>query len=154
MAKLSKTILNNIDDAVAAFEAEREKFISDAGILESRLMSYSELRRLIHSSKWRPKKPSHLRDKLVRRAHTARDAGEKFDILGTKCVHRVGPLEIGDMAVWAGATAAHRKQAFLACEYIIDQIKSRVPIWKKEYYMDGDSGWVNAPMSLTDRPSP
>lgn len=82
------------------------------------------------------------------------EAGEKFEILGGKCVHRVGPLEIGDMAVWVGATAAHRKQAFLACEYIIDQIKLRVPIWKKEYYMNGDSGWVNAPMSLTDRPAP
>ena len=67
----------------------------------------------------------------------------RFDALQARCVHRVGRLEIGHLAVCVVVLAAHREAAFRACEYIIDQIKLRVPIWKKEYYADGDSGWVN-----------
>lgn len=72
-----------------------------------------------------------------------KSAIEKFDLCGARCVHRVAALEIGDMAVWIGVSAGHRGAAFEACRYIIDEIKTRVPIWKKEYYEDGDSGWVN-----------
>ncbi|MEM7282949.1 MAG: molybdenum cofactor biosynthesis protein MoaE, partial [Pseudomonadota bacterium] len=71
------------------------------------------------------------------------EAIDKFDIKEASCVHRVGALDIGDMAVWVGVSAAHRDAAFKACRYIIDQVKVRVPIWKKEHYLDGDSGWVN-----------
>jgi molybdopterin synthase catalytic subunit len=59
------------------------------------------------------------------------------------CAHRTGALEIGDIAVWVGVGAPHRGEAFDACRYIIDHIKHSVPIWKKEYYENGDSGWVN-----------
>lgn len=61
-----------------------------------------------------------------------------------KClaVHRIGRLDIGEMAVWVGVTAHHRKAAFEACEYIIDEIKAQLPIWKKEHYLDGNSVWV------------
>jgi adenylyltransferase/sulfurtransferase len=48
-----------------------------------------------------------------------------------------------DVAVWVGVSAAHRDEAFRACRYIIDEVKHRVPIWKKEHYVNGDSGWVN-----------
>ncbi len=71
------------------------------------------------------------------------EAKSKFGILDAHCVHRVGLLEIGDCAVWIGVAAAHRDEAFQACRYIIDEIKVRLPIWKKEHYVDGDSGWVN-----------
>lgn len=71
------------------------------------------------------------------------EALQKFAITGAACVHRVGLLEIGDMAVWVGVAAAHRGAAFDACRYIIDEVKQRVPIWKKEHYANGDSGWVN-----------
>jgi molybdopterin synthase catalytic subunit len=54
-----------------------------------------------------------------------------------------GLLEIGDCAVWVGVSSAHRDEAFAACRYIIDEVKIRLPIWKKEYYANGDSGWVN-----------
>ena len=67
------------------------------------------------------------------------DGGAK----GALCVHRVGSLEIGDMAVWVGVTSAHRDEAFTTCRAIIDTIKVQVPIWKKEHYVSGDSGWVN-----------
>ena len=70
------------------------------------------------------------------------EAIERFDICGARCVHRSGSLAIGDMAVWVGVTAAHRGPAFDACRFIIDEIKHRLPIWKKEHYTGGDSGWV------------
>ncbi len=66
-----------------------------------------------------------------------------FPILHAECVHREGMLEIGECAVWVGVTSAHRDEAFAACRYIIDEVKVRLPIWKKEYYADGNSGWVN-----------
>jgi adenylyltransferase/sulfurtransferase len=71
------------------------------------------------------------------------EAIERFGIEHAACVHRIGDLAIGDMAVWVGASARHRDEAFRACRYIIDEVKHRVPIWKKEHYENGDSGWVN-----------
>jgi molybdopterin/thiamine biosynthesis adenylyltransferase/molybdopterin synthase catalytic subunit/rhodanese-related sulfurtransferase len=67
----------------------------------------------------------------------------KFGVRKAACVHRVGGLGIGELAVWVGVSADHRGEAFDACRYIIDEVKHRVPIWKKEHYEDGDSGWVN-----------
>lgn len=71
------------------------------------------------------------------------EARERFPFLEARCVHRTGLLEIGDLAVWVGVASAHRDEAFKACRYIIDELKVRLPIWKKEHYVDGDSGWVN-----------
>ena len=71
------------------------------------------------------------------------EAMSKFPALNASCVHRSGLLEIGDCAVWVGVSSAHRDEAFMACRYIIDQVKVRLPIWKKEHYANGDSGWVN-----------
>jgi adenylyltransferase/sulfurtransferase len=70
-------------------------------------------------------------------------AVEKFGVRKAACVHRLGDLGLGELAVWVGVSAAHRDEAFAACRYIIDEVKHRVPIWKKEHYEDGDSGWVN-----------
>lgn len=71
------------------------------------------------------------------------EAGDQYPLLQAHCVHRTGMLEIGDCAVWVGVSSAHRHEAFQACRYIIDALKVRLPIWKKEYYANGDSGWVN-----------
>ena len=71
------------------------------------------------------------------------EAMELYEILGANCIHRKGLLQIGDCAVWVGVTAAHRNDAFIACRFIIDEVKIRLPIWKKEFYRNGDSGWVN-----------
>ena len=71
------------------------------------------------------------------------EARARFDLCGAVCVHRIGDLAIGDMAVWVGVSAAHRGAAFDACRYIIDSIKDRVPIWKHERYIDGDAGWLH-----------
>jgi sulfur-carrier protein adenylyltransferase/sulfurtransferase len=71
------------------------------------------------------------------------EAVARFGVEHAACIHRIGDLQLGDMAVWVGVSARHRQEAFLACRYIIDEVKHRVPIWKKEHYVSGDSGWVN-----------
>ena len=58
--------------------------------------------------------------------------------------HRVGELEVGDTAVAIAAASAHRDDAFLACRYVIEELKRRAPIWKKEYYVDGSVEWVGS----------
>jgi len=71
------------------------------------------------------------------------EAAQRFGILDARCVHRVGDLAIGELAVWVGVSAAHRDAAFAACRYIIDEVKARVPIWKHERYAEGDAGWLH-----------
>jgi molybdopterin synthase catalytic subunit len=71
------------------------------------------------------------------------EAKQRFPIHTAICEHRVGKLAIGDCAVWVGVSADHRGAAFDACRYIIDETKARVPIWKKEHYASGETGWVN-----------
>ena len=71
------------------------------------------------------------------------EALRRFGVQRAMCVHRLGALDIGGLAVWVGVSAGHRGEAFAACRYIIDEVKHRVPIWKKEHYLSGDSGWVN-----------
>jgi molybdopterin synthase catalytic subunit len=58
--------------------------------------------------------------------------------------HRVGELEIGDTAVAIAAASAHRDEAFLACRYVIEEVKRRLPIWKREVYADGSVEWVGS----------
>lgn len=72
-----------------------------------------------------------------------REAIARYGVLAAACMHRIGELEIGELAVWVGVSSRHRGEAFDACRYIIDEVKHRVPIWKKEHYINGDSGWVN-----------
>jgi molybdopterin synthase catalytic subunit len=71
------------------------------------------------------------------------EARTRFDILDARCVHRIGDLTIGELAVWVGVVAAHRDAAFAACRWIIDEVKARVPIWKHERYAEGDAGWLH-----------
>lgn len=71
------------------------------------------------------------------------EAIERFEIIEAVGFHRVGKLAIGECAVWVGVSAGHRGAAFDACRYIIDEIKHRLPIWKKEHYRRGATAWVN-----------
>jgi adenylyltransferase/sulfurtransferase len=71
------------------------------------------------------------------------EARIKFGVNGVRAVHRHGRLALGDCAVWVGVISAHRDAAFRACRYVIDEIKHRLPIWKKEHYIDGAAEWVN-----------
>lgn len=69
------------------------------------------------------------------------EAQAKWDV-AVSMMHRLGQLEIGDIAVAVIAAAAHREDAFAACRYLIEQVKRRVPIWKQEFYADGSVSWV------------
>lgn len=68
---------------------------------------------------------------------------EKFDIKKIAIHHAEGVLQIGEIPVIITVSSKHRKAAFLACEFAIDTLKETVPIWKKEYFSDGEV-WVNA----------
>lgn len=69
------------------------------------------------------------------------EAMERFDLLSIDVIHRVGTLSVGDEIVLIVCTAAHRSAAFRGCEHVIDEIKRRVPIWKKEIRAQGER-WV------------
>ena len=71
------------------------------------------------------------------------EAKEKFEVEAA-IVHRTGELAVGDIAVWVGVSARHRGDTFLACRYIIDNVKHRLPIWKKEVYADGSEAWIES----------
>jgi molybdopterin synthase catalytic subunit len=70
---------------------------------------------------------------------------EEYDVHGVAAVHRVGRLEIGDIAVVVATTAAHRGDAFAASRALIDTLKSEVPIWKHQRFADGTTEWVGTP---------
>lgn len=70
------------------------------------------------------------------------EAKEKFNLHEILCTHRFGHLKLGEAAVWVGAIASHRDDAFKASRFVIDEIKLRLPIWKKEHYLDERPEWV------------
>jgi len=65
----------------------------------------------------------------------------KWDLKTVGLVHRLGILEIGEVAVWVGVESSHRKEAFEGASWIMDQIKKEAPIWKKEFFTDGSCQW-------------
>ena len=71
------------------------------------------------------------------------EALQRFAITRAACVHRTGELALGDLAVWVGVAAGHRGPAFEACRWIIDEVKSRVPLWKHERYATGETTWLH-----------
>lgn len=71
------------------------------------------------------------------------EALQRFAITRAACVHRTGELALGELAVWVGVAAGHRGPAFEACRWIIDEVKSRVPIWKHERYAEGAPTWLH-----------
>lgn len=74
-------------------------------------------------------------------AECLRTVGEETG-LAVAAAHRVGHLEVGDVALYAAASAAHRAEAFAACELVVERIKATVPIWKRQFLVDGATEWV------------
>ena len=70
------------------------------------------------------------------------EAISKFSISEAVCIQRVGQLKVTETAVWIGVWASHRDEAFKGCRYIIEEVKKRLLIWKKEFYADGSKAWV------------
>jgi molybdopterin synthase catalytic subunit len=75
--------------------------------------------------------------------HICGEALERFGLGDVRVIHRLGVLQVGEVAVSIACGAAHRQAAFDACQFVIDELKARVPIWKKETSLDG-SEWLNA----------
>ncbi|HZC73575.1 MAG TPA: molybdenum cofactor biosynthesis protein MoaE, partial [Jatrophihabitans sp.] len=67
------------------------------------------------------------------------------DVLAIAVSHRVGMLAVGDVALVAAVATAHRREAFELCARFVDQVKSRLPIWKRQVFADGTDEWVNCP---------
>lgn len=67
---------------------------------------------------------------------------KKWNIKKLIAVHRIGEIPIGEIAVWIGVASVHRKESFEACQFVINEIKHKVPIWKRETYFDGLTKWV------------
>jgi molybdopterin synthase catalytic subunit len=66
-------------------------------------------------------------------------------VLGVAASHRVGTLEIGDVALVVAVSCAHRREAFETCAQLVDEIKHRLPVWKRQVFDDGTDEWVNCP---------
>ncbi len=75
--------------------------------------------------------------------NVVQEALRLFAINGALCVHRIGALQLSELAVWVGVSAGHRDAAFNATRFIIDEIKARVPIWKHEHYATGAPLWLH-----------
>jgi molybdopterin synthase catalytic subunit len=78
-----------------------------------------------------------------------RDIAAEFaaepDVLALAVSHRVGTLAIGDVAIVAAVATAHRREAFELCARFVDEVKHRLPIWKRQVFADGTDEWVNCP---------
>src|SRR5476651_1101884 len=74
-----------------------------------------------------------------------KEALSQFSITDAICIQRIGQLKTTETAVWIGVWAAHRDEAFKGCRYIIEEIKKRLLIWKKEFYSNGTQAWIYGP---------
>lgn len=74
----------------------------------------------------------------------AEETRARFGVTHVQLVHRLGRMEVGETSVAVAVASPHRKEAFEACRYAIDTLKARVPIWKKEFYADGEV-WLEQP---------
>lgn len=84
--------------------------------------------------------PEMARKKL---AELEAEARGRWPIIELALIHRVGELELGEVSVAVAVSCPHRRQAFEACQWLIDTLKEVVPIWKKESWEDGSHEWVH-----------
>lgn len=74
----------------------------------------------------------------------ADEASGRWSLLGVRIIHRVGPLTPGDRIVFVATAARHRQAALESCAFLIDWLKTSAPFWKRERFVDGRTGWVEA----------
>jgi molybdopterin synthase catalytic subunit len=124
LAPLQARLLDARAGACASFEGRVRDHHAGRGVLGLRYEAYVELAE-------------------QEGARIVADALSRHGCIAGCCVHRIGDMGIGELAVWVGVSAAHRGAAFDACREIIDEVKARVPIWKHERYCDGDAAWLH-----------
>ncbi|GAA0724805.1 molybdenum cofactor biosynthesis protein MoaE [Dactylosporangium roseum] len=78
-------------------------------------------------------------------AEIAAEIGADPAVRALAVSHRVGRLEIGDVALAAAVSTAHRAEAFALCARLVDEVKARLPVWKRQVFTDGSEEWVNCP---------
>ena len=78
-------------------------------------------------------------------AQVAAEIAESPDVIAVAVSHRIGVLGLGDVALVACVSAAHRGPAFENCARLVDEVKARLPIWKRQVFADGTDEWVNCP---------
>ncbi len=83
-----------------------------------------------------------------------REARERWTLVNVSIVHRTGPLDLGEIAVAVAVSSAHRAAAFEAGQWLLDTLKQRVPIWKKELYSNGQTEWVHPTQKSPPATSP
>ena len=120
-AWLERQVLTDADGALVVFEGVIRDHDHGAGVLSLDYQAHPDAERF-------------LADVC---AEVAAAAG-----LRVAAAHRIGHLEVGDVALVAVVAAPHRAEAFAACERLVDEIKQRVPIWKRQHLVDGPSEWV------------
>lgn len=78
-------------------------------------------------------------------AEVARDVVQRHRVDALAVSHRVGSLRVGDVALAAAVSAAHRHEAFAAASELVEEVKARLPVWKRQVFADGTDEWVNCP---------
>jgi molybdopterin synthase catalytic subunit len=78
-------------------------------------------------------------------AQVAAEIAEDPAVYAVAVSHRVGRLEIGDVALAAAVSTAHRAEGFAACARLVEEVKARLPVWKRQVFTDGEEEWVNCP---------
>lgn len=100
----------------------------------------------VQSLKYTAYKP--LAEKMIRQIE--HEIEQKYAVPYVRVVHRIGHLNIGEVAIYAVARADHRREAFAACEEAVERVKHEVPVWKEEFYTDGSSVFVEGCCIRTD----
>ena len=120
-AEAEQAVLTDADGAVVTFRGVVRDLDEGRGVTALDYSAHPEAERFLRESC----------------ARIAQETG-----LTVAALHRVGELRIGDVALVAAVAAPHRAEAFAACARLVDDIKASVPIWKRQHYAEGVSGWV------------
>jgi molybdopterin synthase catalytic subunit len=75
-------------------------------------------------------------------AEVASEIAARDGVIAVAVSHRIGLLRVGDVALAAAVSAAHRREAFVACSDLVDEVKRRLPVWKRQVFVDGSDEWV------------
>jgi molybdopterin synthase catalytic subunit len=81
------------------------------------------------------------------------EAAQRWSVGGIAAVHRIGKLNVGEASVGIAVAAPHRAEAYEASRYVIEELKRRVPIWKRENYLDGPSAWLGGAVPAPEVPA-
>ena len=84
-------------------------------------------------------------------AQIASDVVTETDVRRVAVSHRVGQLEVGEVALACAVSADHRRSAFAVCAALVEEVKARLPVWKLQVFEDGSQEWVGAPANMAGR---